>query len=250
MTRDRSTLPATIRRAAREAPAITVITALTALTGIVQFAHPALVASWRRDTVALQAGQWWRLITPMLVQGSGLIQYAFNLAGSALVGPTVERRYGSRAVVCVYLVGGLAGMAFEYGTDPTGHGSGSSNAVAALVGALWWHVASHRRRPASVPAAIYASYFGISILALRLGGPLGSTVAGAVLAAAASMLLRRSGPAGLTRLVLATVLIPALVLVVLLDSHGIGVGVGALLGATFTQGQSTKRHFSRRNVTG
>jgi membrane associated rhomboid family serine protease len=219
----------TARAAARDVPVIAVITAITAACGLVQLFHPALVTSWRRDTDGLQAGEWWRLLTPMLVQGDGLFQYAFNLAGSALVGPSVERRYGHRAVLVVYLAGGVSGIGLEYLVHPRLLGSGSSDAVAALVGALWWMVVA-RGRPVTAPTAIYAAYFPVSLLALRIGGPVGSTVAGAVLAAGMSMLLRRDGPPALSRLMIVVVPIPALLLLVLLDSHGLGLALGALVG--------------------
>jgi membrane associated rhomboid family serine protease len=225
----------TVRRALGHVPATTVITAVTALTGVVQFIHPALVLSWRRDPSALQSGQWWRLITPMLVQGSGVFQYAFNLAGSALVGPSVERRYGSRALVLLYLAGGIAGIAFGYSVHPHDFDSGSSDAVAALVGALCWTVLA-QRQPARMPAAIYAIYFPVSLLALRLAGPAGATVTGAVIAAATVTLARRHATQSLTRLMLIAVPVPSLLLIVLLDSHGAGIAVGALLGAALSRG--------------
>jgi len=230
-----------MRRAVREAAVITVITAVTALAGVVQLLHPSLVTSWRRDTSALHSGQWWRLVTPMLVQGSGLFQYAYNLAGSALVGPSVERRYGARAVLVLYLAGGFAGIGLEYVLRPDNFGSGSSDAVAALIGALWWS-AFTRRRPVPTPAAVYAAYFAVSLLALRFGGPIGSTVVGAALAASVTTLVRRHGPPVLTRLMLIAIPGPTLVLVVLLDGHGVGIAVGATLGAVLARHAPAHAH--------
>jgi hypothetical protein len=126
-------------------------------------------------------------------------------------------------------------MALEYVFRPSSHGSGSSDAVAALIGALWWIVVSQRRAVRSA-TAIYASYFAVSLLALRFGGPVGSAVVGAALAATATTLVRQHGTQVLSRLMLIAIPAPAFVLVVLLDSHGIGIATGTVLGALLSRG--------------
>lgn len=112
--------------------------------------------------------------------------------------------------------------------------------MAALIGALWWSVLT-RRRPVPTAAAVYASYFAASLVALRFGGPAGSTVFGAVVAASATTLVRRHGRAVLTRLMLIAVPVPALLLLVLLDSHGVGIAIGAILGAVLAPRSSRPR---------
>ncbi|MEZ4616027.1 MAG: hypothetical protein R2867_11065 [Caldilineaceae bacterium] len=69
----------------RAASTVTVL-AVTALFTTWQFWNPHLLPLFDSNLAALLAGQWWRLITPRLVQPEIWPQY-FLLAILALVGP-------------------------------------------------------------------------------------------------------------------------------------------------------------------
>ncbi len=121
--------------------AVLFITAgLTAL----QFRTPVLIGALERKPDMLASGQWWRLITPILINPEGWQQIAVNLAGIAIVGILVERIFGSAGWLMLYLTGAVVGELAGWRWQPTG--AGSSVAVCGLLGglALWlvW-----RKRP-------------------------------------------------------------------------------------------------------
>jgi membrane associated rhomboid family serine protease len=94
----------------RQPPALTItVAALTGLASIVGLLVDPVEHALRRDGAAISSGQFWRLLTPMLVQDGGLIGTIFNLAGLVLVGIAAERRLGRRCWVIAYLVGGISG---------------------------------------------------------------------------------------------------------------------------------------------
>lgn len=97
---------------------------------------PALMQLMTRNLPRLQTGQWWRIFTPVLVQADGWGQLAFNLLGVAVVGAAVERRMSGTAWALAYTLGGVGSVIILSVLKPLATGAGSSDAVAALVGAL------------------------------------------------------------------------------------------------------------------
>jgi rhomboid protease GluP len=130
--------PLDILRAAWRRPipmASAVVLVLTALTTAAQFAFPAVLDHLERDGAAFDHGQWWRLLTALLVQSSGWIQAVFNFAALTVVGPIAERVLGPGRWLAVYVLSGLAANGVSTaGWSP--HGAGSSVAICGLVGAL------------------------------------------------------------------------------------------------------------------
>lgn len=161
------------------------------ITGIVtglQFYFPVLIVALQRTPGMLASGQWWRLLTPILINPEGWLQIAFNFPGIAIVGFLVERMFGSARWLILYMtgavVGELAGMAWK----PAG--AGSSVAVCGLLGGLaaWllW-----RRQPAQARFGGATILLGALVLTgMRdLHGP--PLVAGAL---AAAVMLSRDAP--------------------------------------------------------
>lgn len=179
----------------------TAIVAVTALVTGLSFADPDLLALLRRDTDSLLAGQVWRVITPLFVQPSGLVQVVLNGALMVMLVPLAERLYGGRGLLVVYFGAGLVGQIASAWWDPIG--GGSSPAIFGVIGALLTYVARHGLGwPAScaAPPAIEKPFVVIASLGL-LAGPLIALfqdahgfgiIAGALL----SLLLLRPGPAG------------------------------------------------------
>ncbi|MDF2260606.1 rhomboid family intramembrane serine protease [Streptantibioticus ferralitis] len=130
--------PLDILRAAWRRPvpmASVAVLALTVLTTAAQFAFPTVLEHLERDGAAFDDGQWWRLLTAVLVQSSGWIQAAFNFAALTVVGPIAERVIGPGRWLAAYMLSGLA----ENGVSAAGwspHGAGSSVAICGLVGAM------------------------------------------------------------------------------------------------------------------
>lgn len=60
-----------------------------------------------------QEGEWWRFITPMFVH-AGLIHLMVNMYGLWIIGPYVERLYGSARFVVIWVLSGIAGVVGSY----------------------------------------------------------------------------------------------------------------------------------------
>ncbi len=78
-------------------------------------------------------GQVWRLITPMFLHGS-VLHIAFNMYALYSLGPGLERFYGHRRYLILYLVSGYAGnvLSFLLTSNPS---IGASTAIFGLVAA-------------------------------------------------------------------------------------------------------------------
>ena len=160
---------------------LTVLFITCTLTGL-QFYFPILISALERTPGMLASGQWWRLITPILINPEGWPQIVFNLFGIAIVGFLVERMFGSVCWLILYLAGAVVGELAGSVWKPAG--AGSSVAICGLLGGLaaWllW-----RRQPTQVR-------FGGAMILLGAHGP--PVVAGAF--AAAVMLSRDASRAG------------------------------------------------------
>lgn len=58
-------------------------------------------------------GQLWRLITPILVHGS-ILHILSNMYALFVIGPTVERSYGTNRYLALYLLAGMFGNVFSF----------------------------------------------------------------------------------------------------------------------------------------
>jgi membrane associated rhomboid family serine protease len=225
----------------RHYPATLLITAATAAVGALAYARPELSHQLQRDSAAPHDGHAWRLISPLLIQNFGWGQYAFNIAGSLLVGVSVERLYGSFRWVLIYVLAGVAGVLAANQWLPHEHGSGSSDAVAGLIGALCVALAAGRPLP-WWPGGLYAVFFAAYLTGTDIGpkvlgaqlhsaaGPLVGSVLGSVTALLAAN-LRRFGRFGAYRVLIVLVATAGAVAMTLLrDTHGVGLLVGIGLG--------------------
>jgi len=149
-----------IRSSERRRPRIPLATlCVLAVTGVMtgmQFVFPQVLPALERTPTALADHQWWRLMSPLLVHSDGWRQIAFNFPAILVVGFFFESIYGSKPLLPVYLVCGIAGEICGYMWQP--HGAGASIAGAGLLGAVaFWLVG---RNP-----TIQAKFGGVGILA-------------------------------------------------------------------------------------
>jgi rhomboid protease GluP len=61
----------------------------------------------------IQVGQFWRLITPVLLHGS-IAHIGFNMYALYALGPELERFYGHWRFLALYLIGGFTGNVFSF----------------------------------------------------------------------------------------------------------------------------------------
>jgi rhomboid protease GluP len=108
-----------------------------------QFFFPAILSLFQRDYARFIGGDWWRLLTPLFVQDSGVGGAIFNLIGLLLVGGVAEQLWDSRQVLSIFLIGGIIGEVVGLAWQPLGAGNSVGNfSLAASVA-----VACLRRRP-------------------------------------------------------------------------------------------------------
>ena len=204
---------------------------VTLLVSVVAQCEPAVMRALVRDRPLLLAGQWWRAVTPMVVQPDGWGQLAFNIAGIALVGCAVERRVGVRTWLAVYLVGGVGSIAAYSAWHPADTGGGSSAAVAALIGLLVFTARDDPRTDRSSEFAHwYAIFFSVYLTALDLGGALAAVVAGNLSIVAMAIGRRARGPAWIVTLSRPLIVCAGVVMTLLRDDHGTGILIGLVMG--------------------
>jgi membrane associated rhomboid family serine protease len=82
-------------------------------------AHDELLLAFgakRNDLI--QAGQWWRFVTPVFlhvqIQSLGPMHLLVNMYGLFMLGPYVEKLYGSARFVVFWILTGVAGVAASY----------------------------------------------------------------------------------------------------------------------------------------
>ena len=93
--------------------------------------YPAMMGM--KINEAIVAGQFWRLLTPVLLHGSPL-HIGFNMYALYIFGRVLERYYGHARFLMLYLVAGFAGNAISYllSTAPS---LGASTSIFGLVAA-------------------------------------------------------------------------------------------------------------------
>jgi rhomboid protease GluP len=87
-------------------------------------------------------GEFWRLITPILLHGS-FLHIAFNMYALYSIGPGLERRYGISSFITLYLIGGLWGntLSFLLSKNPS---LGASTAIFGLIAAQGVYIYKNR----------------------------------------------------------------------------------------------------------
>jgi len=95
-----------------------------------------------KSNAAIAAGQWWRLITPMLLHG-GILHIGFNMYALYVLGPGLERFYGKWRFLLLYLVAGIAGNVFSY-IFSSYNSLGASTAIFGLLAAEGVFLYQHR----------------------------------------------------------------------------------------------------------
>ncbi|WP_162641424.1 rhomboid family intramembrane serine protease [Streptosporangium sp. 'caverna'] len=119
---------------------------VTATTTVAGLLSPAVREAMSR-TPGFLDGQWWRLISPILINPEGWHQIVFNAAALLVLGTVAERVYGRLRWIALYLAGALSGEIFSYAMGD--YSAGSSLAIAGLLGGLTaWVVLGHARLPA------------------------------------------------------------------------------------------------------
>lgn len=102
----------------------------------------------------ISGGQWWRLLASAFIH-IGFMHIAFNMFGLYNMGPLVERVYGHRRYLLIYLISAVSGSFCSYLFSPY-ISAGASGAIFGLFGALLY---LRRRKP-----GIFSGSFWLNLL--------------------------------------------------------------------------------------
>jgi membrane associated rhomboid family serine protease len=220
--------PRTVSTTGPRRPVLTVVVcAVTVVVSVAALFSPTLMDLFTRDLSQLRAGQWWRGFTPVLVQSDGWGQLAFNLLGLAVIGAALERRVSRPCWVLVFLLGGSGSIAVLSAWKPEATGGGSSDAVAALLGAFTLLLVvdgPRMRRP--WPAQVYGVFFAAYLTTVDLAGLVLSIIVGNVAIIAFFVARRAVRPDTLSRACLVVVSVAGVLMTVAQDGHGTGILAG------------------------
>lgn len=100
-----------------------------------------LLMGWKENVLIYQ-GQYWRFVTAMFLHG-GLMHIALNGLALHVLGPQVERVYGTPRFLAIYFLAGLWGgvASYAFSWRPS---VGASGAIFGLVGSLAVFFYTHR----------------------------------------------------------------------------------------------------------
>ena len=84
---------------------------------------------------AVQAGEYWRLITSAFLH-IGLVHLLCNMYSLYIIGPQLESFFGRTKYIIIYLGGAIIGNLLANTITPNAIGAGASGAIFALLGAL------------------------------------------------------------------------------------------------------------------
>jgi membrane associated rhomboid family serine protease len=138
----------TLGRLRLRAPATWGVLGFTAVVFALQLAANLLtgvdlVLVWgMKDQASLRAGEIWRLVTPVFIH-AGPVHLLVNMYSLYVLGPAVERFFGPRRFLAVYLLAGVSGVVLSLALNPA-PSVGASGAIFGLLGALAVFVFLHR----------------------------------------------------------------------------------------------------------
>lgn len=166
---------------ARPLIASTLIITLTILMFVLQVTYPKVLEALRLNVDDLEAGEWWRLITPIFVQVHGVFQFLINMTFLVVFLPMAERIYGAR-IWFLYLVPGVVGQLVNSAWNPDG--GGSSTAVFGVMGSVLVYVLWYRRSaPKQYPIFAVLGILGAVVMIFTNDGHGPGLLTGAALAA-------------------------------------------------------------------
>jgi membrane associated rhomboid family serine protease len=151
-----------------------------------------LMAFGVKANPAIAQGQWWRFVTPVFIH-IGWLHIIFNSYALWIVGPQVEKLYGSARFVILYILTGIAGVAGSYLFHPFSISAGASGAIFGLFGVLLVFGIRYRESiPPFFKRAVGTGVLPVILLNLVIGftipgidnsAHIGGLLGGAVLAA-------------------------------------------------------------------
>lgn len=213
----------------RRLPIVTMIaTGIALAAAACQYAIAGMAPALERAPGGLPHGQWWRLVTPVLVQTDGLYQVVINLVTLALLGAVTELLLGRRWWAALLCAGTLGGQIAAYAWQVPG--GGASIAICGFAGGIVIMVLASRDQ-----APRFAAGAAVYYIAALTGWSFDDVGAAELACLVAAMLwhgprlIRPTGSNAAERIVLAAMIPCAIVLLVRQDLHGAALTASMLL---------------------
>jgi len=105
------------------------------------------------EPVAIQAGEWWRLLGGTYLHGS-LTHFIGNMTALILFGSILELKGGALRLPLVYLLAALGGSVASITLPPEGPSVGASGGIVGIIGYLFMF---SRRQTTKFPAAFHGA---------------------------------------------------------------------------------------------
>jgi|GEM_PF-836898 len=129
-----------------------------------------------KENTLINAGQWWRLLTPVVLHGD-LMHLLFNSWALFVFGPLVERIYGTLRFAVVYVLSGLGSSIASYVFNPEALSIGASGAIFGLIGTItaYTYVSRHWAGPDATKMQL-GQMAVLAIINLAIGFAPGSNI--------------------------------------------------------------------------
>jgi membrane associated rhomboid family serine protease len=197
---------------------------LAVVAAVLQYGVPSVVPVLERAPGELQAGQWWRLVTPLFVQTLGWYQVVTNLVTLAVVGVVAEQLFGRWRWAVLFAAGTIGGQIAAYAWQEPG--GGDSIAICGLAGGVViWLLAGRSDASRWAVAAV------VCYVAALTGWGFGGIRAAAVAVLAAVLVL---GVVRIRAVVLVGAVACAVALAAISDLHGISLLSGMIAALVIT----------------
>jgi rhomboid protease GluP len=152
-----------------------------------------------KDNNLIMQGQVWRLLTPMFLHGS-ILHIGFNMYALFYIGPMLERFYGRRRYLGLYVLSGFAGNVISFMFSPY-QSLGSSTSIFGLLGAEGVLIYQNREIFGNIARRALSQVVIIAVINLIIGltpgidnwGHIGGLIGGTLFAWFGGPILERFG---------------------------------------------------------
>lgn len=130
------------------------------------FSSSTLTTSLANNYIFVQNGEWYRIFTCMFMH-AGIMHLAFNMYALFVLGPQVERYYGTKKFIFIYLISGLLGSLFScVFMSANSYSVGASGAIFGLLGSIGYFTYNYR---ASLQGLLRSPIIPVILMNLLIG---------------------------------------------------------------------------------
>lgn len=126
---------------------------------------PGLTNQFAAIPLSIAAGEWWRLLTPVVLH-AGVFHIFMNMYVLSIFGPMIERLYGTRPFITIYVIAGFTGSVASYLFSACNvRAVGASGAIFGIAGALFVYFWRRRELGTMAPYVnALALFIGLNIV--------------------------------------------------------------------------------------